>query len=849
MPAQRRPLTIPLATRDATAAKDGRLTNCYTEEGVGGMMTCKRPGFSVQAATGAGCAQGSITFNGGALFIKNDNIVINLEPVSNGASWTALTAPPKPTQDDIAGTTKPGYMVSHGGVLYHIGGKNNVDTDISIYQSSDNGASWTTILTTAPFAGSLLLISQAAVSFNGRIYVLLNTNAVWSSADGVSWTNHTSDLSGGGTRLAQGLIVHNNLLYAFLGSTSASMTVWSSPNGSTWTAVNGGIAGLGSRTRSAFYSLAGALYIAAGLSGTLTITNDVWTSVDNGTTWTQATAAAAFSARQYPMGLVYDDFLWLLGGATNLGATSVDDDVYRSTDGASWSSMTGAAGWTARYGASCCVHNGLMYIGPGLGFSGGSTLARSSLHKSTPGTATNVTLSSATQSCLPMQVALIPVNGSEPTKAFIKSTKDAWVYDGTTATKVTDSDYPDDTVYGTAYLDGGIYVMDTKGVVFGSDLLAPLSWNALNFISANAEADAGVALARQLDNIIAFKETSIEIFYDAGNPTGSPLAKMSQALLEVGCASAFSIAYSDNTLFFMSQHKQRGRSIMKFEGITPSVVSTPNIDRILDGDDLATIYAFVVRLRGHVFYFLTLKTSAITLVFDDTGKAWFFATKLSALSPASVSSIAVQSDGSILVTMPLAHGASDGDHVVIANATPSDANGSFNLRYDTSVHAATQFSYVPDSTVSGSITGSVTATFYTSSYFPGAYYARGTNVDLVLDESTGDVYRLDATLYQDNGNPIDMHVRTEREDFGTINPKTYNSLALIGDNVSSKCAIRYCDDDYSTFSKYRLADLSKKRPRLTQLGSAERRAWEIRHTMNTDCRLSHAEPDIQGWRG
>jgi hypothetical protein len=847
MTAQRRSPTIPLVPRDATAAKDGRLTNCYSETNEYGVAVVKRPGYSLQAATGVGCAQGSITYNGGAVFFKNDTLMINFQPVSNGASWSGLTAPPKPTANDVAGTTKPGYLVSHSGTLYHIGGKNNADTNISVYQSTDNGTSWTTILTTAPFAGSLLIASQAAVSFNGRIYVLLNTNAVWSSADGVSWVQNTADLSSGSTRTGQGLIIHNNLLYAFLGVFNSTMTIFSSPDGITWTSVNGGIAGLGTRTRSTFYSMAGVLYLAAGWDGGVSVVNDVWRSVNNGAAWTQITASAAFSARQFAQGWVYDDFLWIAGGGTNLGLTSVEDDVYKSTDGITWTSVTGAAGWTARYGASCCVHADLMYLGPGLGRSGSNTVAVSSLHKSTPGSATNATLTSPTQNCLPMQAALIPANGSEPTKAFIKSTKDAWVYDGTAITKVTDSDYPATTVYGVAYLDGTIYVMDAKGVIYGSDLLTPLAWSALNFISANAEADAGVAIARQLDNIIAFKDSSIEFFYDAANPTGSPLAKMPNALLEVGCASAFSIAYSDNTIFFMSQHKQKGRSIMKFEGTTPSVVSTPFIDRVLDGDDLDTIYAFVVRLNGHVFYFLTLKTSLKTLVYDDTTKQWFTATKLSAQPAATVSTIAVQTDGSILVAMPLAHGAADGDHVVITGATPSAANGSFNLRYDTSAHAATQFSYVPDSAVSGSITGSVTATFYTSSYFPGAYYARGTNIDLVLDEATGDVYKLDTTLAQDNGAPIDMHIRTEREDLGTINPKTYNSLAIVGDNVSSKCVVRYTNDDYATFGKYRLVDLSKKRPRLTQLGSAERRAWEIRHTMNTQFRITALEPDIDGW--
>lgn len=850
MPAQRKPLTIPLVSRDSTAAKDGRLTNAYSENGPIGPMVVKRAGTTVQNALGAGCAQGAFTYNGEALFIKSDTLYSNLVPYSTGTSWTASTAPPKPTAGDIAGSTKPGYMVSHGGNLYHIGGKNAADTNISVYKSTDNGATWTTILTTAPFVGSLLILNNAAVSFNGRIYVLLTDKSIWSSADGVSWVQNTSDATGGdSTRDGFALIVHDGLLYAlFSRAATTTYSLWRSANGSSWSSVNGSISTVSMTDNSGFVSLNGILFLIAGMTTGPAALDDVYKSIDNGVTWSLATNAPGFATRRYPSAVVYNSKIWVMGGA-NSGLTATHTaEVWSSTDGITWSLVVASAGWSERYAASIAIHNNTIYIGPGLGRSGGNTVAVSSLHFSAIGGATSTALTSPTQNCLPVQVGQIPANGAIVAKAFIKSTKDAWVWDGTSITKVSDADYPATTVFGVAYLDGTIYVMDSKGVIYGSDLLAPTAWSALNFITANKYPDAGVAIIEHLDNIFAIKETSIEVFYDAANPTGSPLAKVPHAVMTIGCAIASSIAVNEQSVFLMSQSKQqKGRSVTKITGTNPQRISTPWVDRILNADSLATVYTFIIGIDGHVFYFLTLKASAITLVYDDTMNEWHTATKLTAFPAATVSTIAVQSDGSILVTMPLAHGASDGDPVVIAGATPSAANGSFNLRYDTSVHAATQFSYTPDSAVSGSITGTVTATLYQSSYFPGAYSARSSTADLVLDEATGDIYKIDPAVYQDNSAPIDVHIRTEREDFGTINPKTYNSLALVGDNVSSKCAVRYCNDDYSTFSKYRLVDLSKKRPRLTQLGSAERRAWEFRHTGNTAFRLQAAEPDIDGW--
>lgn len=815
-------------------------------------MVIKRAGISVQNSLGVGCAQGATTFNGEALFIKSDTLYSDLQPFSAGSTWTAATTPPKPSAgQSFNGLSKAGYMLSLNGNLYHIGGKDTVDTNFGVYKSTDNGVTWSTVLApgSAPWT-AILSQHQMAVVHNGSLFIILETSSgsgiweAWSSGDGSVWVKTSSNIIGSSYIYPEGLISANGILYAFFQNAAASSAaVYASSDGITWVSktVAGGWV---NRQNASVFTLNGALYIAAGINGAGTWLNDVWKSTDFGVTWSQITAAAAFTARDAAAAFTYNSKLWIMGGRS--AATTVLNNVYNSVDGITWALVTAGAGWTARQLMSYSLHNGTMYIGPGYN-GAGTPITITGLQFAALGGATSTSLTTPTQNCLPMQVALIPANGSVAAKAFIKSTKDAWVWDGATITKVSDSDYPATTVFGVAYLDGAIYVMDSKGVIYGSDLLTPLSWNALNFITANAEADAGVAIARQLDNIIAFKETSIEFLYDAANPTGSPLGKQPNALLEIGCAASGSIAYSDNTLFFMSQHKQRGRSVMKFVGTTPQQVSNPWVDRILDGDDLATIYAFVVRLNGHVFYFLTLKTSAITLVYDDIMNEWHTANKLTAFPAATVSTIAVQADGSILVTMPLPHGAADGDPVTIASASPESANGLFNLRYDTSVHAATQFSYVPATAVSGSITGTVTATLYSSSYFPGAYYARSSTADLVLDEATGSVYKFGLATYQDNGAPIDVKLRTEREDFGSITPKAYNSLSMVADNVAGNLAVRYTSNDYSTFSKYRLMDLSKRRPRIDQLGSSERRAWEFRHTGNTALRLLAAEVDITGW--
>ena len=85
-----------------------------------------------------------------------------------------------------------------------------------------------------------------------------------------------------------------------------------------------------------------------------------------------------------------------------------------------------------------------------------------------------------------------------------KSTRDAFYYNGTTVTKITDADYPATTVRGIAYLDGTYYVMTPDAKIYGSDLNSPTSWTALNFLVAQMEPDGGVYLGRILNYIVAF---------------------------------------------------------------------------------------------------------------------------------------------------------------------------------------------------------------------------------------------------------------------------------------------------------------------------------------------------------
>jgi len=78
---------------------------------------------------------------------------------------------------------------------------------------------------------------------------------------------------------------------------------------------------------------------------------DVWSSTDQGATWTQINIAAPWGRRQYHTSVVLsDDSIILMGGELYKdGVFTLVNDVWRSTDkGVSWTPMTTAAPWNGR---------------------------------------------------------------------------------------------------------------------------------------------------------------------------------------------------------------------------------------------------------------------------------------------------------------------------------------------------------------------------------------------------------------------------------------------------------------------------------------------------------------------
>ena len=195
----------------------------------------------------------------------------------------------------------------------------------------------------------------------------ISSNEVWRSSDGgLTW-----DQVAGGTRFTDranhGSVVLDGALYVIAGAAGNSgitgrNDVWrSTDKGVTWSRITPAGANVPFPMDYRFASavLGSTMYVLGGIKfGPLTRYDQVWQSTDRGASWTQATNTTdpKFSARSAAAAMVLGGpgaaKLYVIGGTTTTGAGIGGlDDVWESSDGASWTQVNASAAASDKFPA------------------------------------------------------------------------------------------------------------------------------------------------------------------------------------------------------------------------------------------------------------------------------------------------------------------------------------------------------------------------------------------------------------------------------------------------------------------------------------------------------------------
>lgn len=268
---------------------------------------------------------------------------------------------------------------------------------------SDPGWSWKLENSAALADGRF---GHAMVRFNNKFWILggnsrsVYKNDVWSSDDGVHWTQVLANAPWA-ARYYHSCTVFNNkiwLIGGFAPAAGGAVTdVWSSPDGVNWTLVTNTAPWIKryAHTAATFRSK---LWILGGAQSASNLLNDVWSSFD-GITW-QRESDIWYAGVAAHKSIVYADRLWVIGGHGSYSDSTYDgqtwthsswknltsrsgfalsvfndklylmggkistslNDIYSSTDGQNWKQETALAPWSVRSGLAALNANGKMWI-------------------------------------------------------------------------------------------------------------------------------------------------------------------------------------------------------------------------------------------------------------------------------------------------------------------------------------------------------------------------------------------------------------------------------------------------------------------------------------------------------
>ena len=174
--------------------------------------------------------------------------------------------------------------------------------------------------------------------------------------------------------------------------------------------------------------------------------------------------------------------------------------------------------------------------------------------------------------------------------------------------------YPSSTV---TYQDG-YFIFNRKGTgqFFLSELL-DVSFDPLDFASAEGQPDDLVAVLSDHRELFLFGTETIEVWYNSGSPD-FPFERNQGAFIEKGCGALHTIAKQNNTVYFV------GSDLMVYQmsGYTPIRISTHIVEASLKGVKLDDAFAYAYQDEGHLFYVLTIPANNITWCFDISTGAW-----------------------------------------------------------------------------------------------------------------------------------------------------------------------------------------------------------------------------------
>ena len=249
--------------------------------------------------------------------------------------------------------------------MWVFGGRDTDDFSKNDVWSSSDGIAWTQTSTSMPFAeqahhSTAVFDNKLWVIAGGNIFSSSSKSSIWQSDDGSNWEAATLDAPFS-ARSSHSTVVFNNKIWVIggFGLNGFNNDVWHSSDGENWTEVTP-TAKFSARSGHSSVVFDNKIWVIGGRVEFNQFVNDVWFSSD-GVQWTEATAAASFAQRSDHKTEVFDNKIWIIGGRGSQDG-NIKNDIWYSSDGVSWTEAGTSSMFSERWGHTTTVFDDKLWI-------------------------------------------------------------------------------------------------------------------------------------------------------------------------------------------------------------------------------------------------------------------------------------------------------------------------------------------------------------------------------------------------------------------------------------------------------------------------------------------------------
>lgn len=193
--------------------------------------------------------------------------------------------------------------------------------------------------------------------------------------------------------------------------------------------------------------------------------------------------------------------------------------------------------------------------------------------------------------------------------------------DNNNFTQITSSAfYPSNVV---VFLNGYfVFVKKGTGQFFWSQLYDGLTYDGLDFATAEASPDTTITLQPYKNQLFVLGDMTGQVFYNAGDPL-SAFSALPGATIEHGCAAPLSVAKTGDLMFWLGKDAYGNAVVWKAADYAVGKASNYSVELAFQGyADISDATAFVYQQRGHTFYVLNFTSANATWVLDVDLGVW-----------------------------------------------------------------------------------------------------------------------------------------------------------------------------------------------------------------------------------